>query len=258
MNVAQEEADTTNRTPMYTIGPKSKVTHCIFQDCGYTQYVVYCYVLGGASEASYNIINNCSGNAAMIKAITANDNCLHNNTDLAEYAGGDRDGTKGWWHDDTSGGDAGGLLGDSETGNLLGINPYFADASTSSAPGNNNRNYRLLFYSACRNAATGSSESFDREGKTRLSTAAGCAPDIGPIQYHLTGTDAYSSMTKDTQYDIDNDFTVNMYKNLAKQHQTRKSYEFCGVDPAPPPFSLGLRGPISLRGRVHAYSSSVG
>ena len=276
MNIAQDEADTTSRIPINLNGAKCKVTHNVVTECGYTNYVIYCFKGSAETVASFNIVTNCSGSSAMIKSNTANDNCLHNNTDLAEYAGGDRDGTKKWWHNDTSAasGDAGGLLGDSgeEDGNLIGAkdsesrdggnNPYFTDADTGSYSAgdlsSNNRDYTLTHYSPCRAAGTGSTEGLDRAGRRRDVSISECAPSIGAEEYHLTGTDAYSLMTKDAQYDIDNDFTINIYKNLAKQYQTKKSHDLCGLQPSPMIFSLGIRGPFTLRGRVEAHSASVG
>jgi len=255
-NVAQEESDTTNRYTFYSIGPKSKFTHNVVQECGYSTVPIYCYVGSGAATVSFNIINAVSASTVVIRANVANDNCLHNNSDLAEYAGGARNGTKRWWHDDTSGADAGGIYGDSETGNLLGINPLFLNASTASASDQNNRDYRLDESSPCINTATGSIESFDADGVKRMTSVVGAFPSIGAFEYVASGSAAYSAMTKDAQYDVDTDFTVNIYKNLHKQYQTRKNEAKVQVA-APPPFSRAIKGPATLRGRTEAHSASI-
>ena len=74
------------------------------------------------------------------------------------------------------------------------------------------------------------------------------SPDIGCFEYYCEGCITWDAYTAQPNINFESGFVIQSPTNLASNHRFNEE-----KDPKQTPFSLGTKGPISLRGRTTAY-----
>jgi len=80
-------------------------------------------------------------------------------------------------------------------------------------------------------------------------------PDMGCFEYQYVPDPAWSSYGTQSSPGFDSNFTINLYQNLTSNYKLPYA---SASSPGQVPFSLGPKGPGTLRGRLGAYGVSKG
>lgn len=137
--------------------------------------------------------------------------------------------------------------GSAGTGDIIDTVPLFVDGAAAGSATSIAGNYDLQASSPAVNAGTAfDGIVVDISGTSRARTT----PDIGCFEYYSSGGGGttWDDYTAQPNINFESGFVIQSPTNLASNHRFNEE-----KDPKQAPFSLGAKGPISLRGRTTAY-----
>jgi len=137
--------------------------------------------------------------------------------------------------------------GSAGTGDIIDTVPLFVDGAAAGSATSIAGNYNLQASSPAVNAGTAfDGIVVDISGTSRSRDV----PDIGCFEYYSSGGGGttWDDYTAQPNINFESGFVIQSPTNLASNHRFNEE-----KDPKQAPFSLGAKGPISLRGRTTAY-----
>ena len=142
------------------------------------------------------------------------------------------------------------------SGEITFQDPLFIDGTAVGSSSAIAANFKLQEGSPAVGYATPIGILFDLSGNARPEggpSGSEANPDMGCFEYQYVPDPAWSSYGTQSSPGFDSNFTINLYQNLTSNYKLT----YAG-GPGQVPFSLGPKGPGTLRGRLGAYGVSKG